>query len=239
MNTPSSSNASQSARPRRMGSCAAARGLLMLLALPCLAWGAQTMAQGAADAPAAAALPAAALQQRAEASFTSALAARHSSVETTLSAEQQRIAAPSLAGAANADAQGRPFAQSAEITLHRWVNAGRAAVGVGIGATGVMPAGGAQWTNFAPLVSVGARYRMAREATLYADASRLAPQPVSAAYGEQDTVRTRVGLEFKGVNTARSLGLERGAIGMQLQSGYRLQLRPRKGGVAVYLRGQF
>ncbi len=234
MDTPSSSNASQSARPRRMSSCQAARGLLMLLALPCLAWGEPTLAQGAVDAPATAAL-----QQRAEATFTSTLAARSSAVETTLNADQQRIAAPSLAGAANADAQGRPFAQSAEFMLHRWVNAGRAALGVGVGAIGMMPAGGAQWTNFSPLVSVGARYRMAREATLYADASRLAPQPVAAAYGEQETVRTRVGLEFKGVNTARSLGLERGAIGMQLQSGYRLQLRPRKGGVAVYLRGQF
>ena len=73
---------------------------------------------------------------------------------------------------------------------------------------------------------------------LYADAAKVGPKSVASYYG-QDSVRTRIGLEFKGVNTARNLGLERGSIGMQLQSGYRLQLRPRKGGVAVYLRGQF
>jgi hypothetical protein len=35
------------------------------------------------------------------------------------------------------------------------------------------------------------------------------------------------------------LGFDHGAIGMQLDSGYRLSLKPRHGGLGLYLRGQF
>ena len=242
MDSTRSLSESSSARQRRMSAqrksaprCA--RGLLMMLALPCLAWGAESMVQST-PADAAADAPAATLQQRAEGQMTSSLAARSRSTVTTFTAEQQRVAAPALHEGASADAQGRPFTQSAELMLHRWARAGRAAIGVGVGATGMMPADSAQWSNVAPLLTVGARLHMAGEATLYADAAKVGPKSVASYYG-QDSVRTRIGLEFKGVNTARNLGLERGSIGMQLQSGYRLQLRPRKGGVAVYLRGQF
>jgi hypothetical protein len=50
-------------------------------------------------------------------------------------------------------------------------------------------------------------------------------------------VNTKVGMEWKPAK--RTLGFEHGAVGMQLDSGYRLALKPRHGGLGLYLRGQF
>ncbi len=48
---------------------------------------------------------------------------------------------------------------------------------------------------------------------------------------------TRVGLEWMPAKS--NFGLAQGALGLQLESGYRLSLKLRRGGPTVYLRGQF
>ncbi len=50
-------------------------------------------------------------------------------------------------------------------------------------------------------------------------------------------VATRVGLEW--MSAKPRLGLQHGSVGLQLDSGYRMSLRTRHGGLALYLRGKF
>jgi hypothetical protein len=137
-------------------------------------------------------------------------------------------------GAPTADNQGRPYTEVSGISVQRWAGQGRASIGIGVGALGYRALGSQALADPSPALSVGVRYRMANEATLYAAASG------TRRLGDADALyNTRVGLEFKGASTAKNLGLERGSIGMQLDSGYRISMRPRRGGVGVYLRGSF
>jgi len=85
-----------------------------------------------------------------------------------------------------------------------------------------------------PALSLGVRYHVTAEHALFADASRassLGAGPPLVYVG------TKVGVEWKPAKT--TLGLERGAVGMQLESGYRVSLKVRHGGPSLYLRGQF
>lgn len=134
------------------------------------------------------------------------------------------------------DVAGEPTARPAgtveRITVSRWAHAGRASVGMGFGTVGVREAGSSALQHPTPALTVGVRLAVAERAMMYADAS-------GASGWEAPRYNTRVGMEFKSASNSRGLGFDRGAIGFQLDSGYRLQMRPRKGGLAIYLRGQF
>ena len=85
-----------------------------------------------------------------------------------------------------------------------------------------------------PNVMLGLRLRVSREHALFANASAeqgLYADPTLAAYSG------KVGLEWKPAKP--QFGLEQGALGFQLASGYKLSLRARHGGPALYLRGKF
>jgi len=145
------------------------------------------------------------------------------------------------AGTSPVTSDGRLLSELAGVNYRVWVSRGRADMGVGMGAMGyVVPqpfsrieepvalAGGS------PTLSVGLRYRVTSESAVYADAS--------SAYGigvdsSTNYLNTKVGMEWKPAK--HRLGFERGAIGIHFDSGYRLSLKPRHGGLGLYLRGQF
>lgn len=138
---------------------------------------------------------------------------------------------------AAASADGRTGPEMAGINYRLWITQGRADVGVGLGSLGyVLPTGEGHRTvvGAVPTVSIGMRYRMSAQHLLFADASGargLGGDPAATQ------VTTKLGLEWKPARS--SLGFERGALGMQLDSGMRLSLKSRRGGPALYLRNTF
>lgn len=136
---------------------------------------------------------------------------------------------------------GRPLSELAGVNYKIWMSRGRAAVGVGVGTLGHVASlsesrgeGPAALNGASATVSVGVRYRVTPDSAVYADASGaqgLGADP-AATY-----INTKVGLEWKPAK--QTFGFERGAIGMHFDSGYRLSVKPRRGGLALYLRGQF
>jgi len=140
-------------------------------------------------------------------------------------------------GASAVDAYGRPLYDVGAISYRWWLERGRAGLAFGIGAVGYLvatpepyPPGPFAMTQGASLVSVSWRYAASDRSTWYADAS-------SARHAGPDHFNARVGVEWKARSSA--LGFDHGALGVRLDSGYRMSLRPRRGGLAIYLRGQF
>lgn len=133
-------------------------------------------------------------------------------------------------------------AETSSIDYRWWASSGRVALGLGVGTVThsvIAPATGSEPERLTgqtggPAVTVGWRLQLSDQSTLYADTSAaqgLGPNPAAAYY------TTRGGVEWK---TRKSrLGFDRGSVAMQLDSGYRLSLRTRRGGVALVLRGSF
>jgi hypothetical protein len=136
---------------------------------------------------------------------------------------------------------GRTPSELAGVNYKLWMSHGQTDVGVGVGTLGyIVPRpdgradGPVSLSSAAPTVSVGLRYRVSPQSAVYADASgaRGLGTDSSANY-----VNTKVGVEWKPAKN--KLGFEHGAIGMHFDSGYKLSLKPRHGGLGLYLRGQF
>lgn len=139
--------------------------------------------------------------------------------------------------APHAGQQGSAGGEMAGVNYRMWMTHGRADIGVGLGSLGyVVPAsdGFSTVTGSVPTVTLGVRVRMSDQHMFFADASGargLGADP-AATY-----VNTTVGVEWK---PARStLGFEHGALGVQLDSGFRLSLKSRRGGPMLYLRNTF
>lgn len=141
-------------------------------------------------------------------------------------------------------AGGRVPSDLASVTYRIWRSHGRADVGVGVATLGyLVPAAdgrsvGAERSQAlvgaVPALSMGVRYRVTDEHAVFADAYRAR----GAAAGMADVgYGTKLGVEWRPAKA--TLGLEHGALGMQLESGYRLSLRVRHGGPSLYLRSQF
>ncbi|RQP22956.1 hypothetical protein DZC73_17655 [Albitalea terrae] len=135
----------------------------------------------------------------------------------------------------------RTLSELAGVDYKLWTSHGRVGVGVGVGTLGyVTPRpdgrvdGPVALSGAAPSVSVGLRYHVTKESTVYADASGVRGLGAEAS---GNYVNTKVGMEWKPAQ--RTLGFEHGALGMQLDSGYRLALKPSHGGLGLYLRGKF
>lgn len=138
------------------------------------------------------------------------------------------------------DRQGRELYELAGVSVRWWSRHGRSDLGFGVGTLGFVPrpeVPGSTTTLLAPMptVTLGWRYRVSGDTAVYADATGVrswagdGPMP--------GIVATKVGLEWK---PARSrFGFEHRSIGFELQSGYRMSLRAKGGGLGVYLRGQF
>ena len=129
----------------------------------------------------------------------------------------------------------------AGVNYRVWMSHGRADVGVGVGTLGYLSPssdgrgdGARALVGAVPTVTVGMRYRMSKEHSVFADASGargLGAEAAGAYYN------TKVGMEWKPAKSR--LGLERGALGFHFDSGYKLSLKARAGGLAVYLRNTF
>jgi hypothetical protein len=136
---------------------------------------------------------------------------------------------------------GRMTNEVAGLSYRVWMSRGRADVGVGVGTLGyVMPTadgrvdGPRALAGSVPAVMVGVRYRMSNEHSVFADASGvrgLGADPNGAYYN------TKVGMEWKPAKS--KLGLEHGALGLHFDSGYKLSLKARRGGLGLYMRSQF
>ena len=132
--------------------------------------------------------------------------------------------------------------ETSSIGYRWWASSGRVALGLRVGTVThsvVAPAIGTEPERLTgqtggPALTVGWRLQLSDRSTIYADTSAtqgLGENPAAAYY------TTRGGVEWK---TRKSrLGFDRGSVAMQLDSGYRLSLRTRRGGVALVLRGSF
>lgn len=99
---------------------------------------------------------------------------------------------------------------------------------------GVRPLQGHADVGSVAALSMGLRFRVTDEHALFADAYR-ARSPLA---GTADVgYATRVGVEW--LPAKSTLGLEHGALGMQLDSSYRVSLKLRRGGPSLYLRSPF
>ncbi len=144
----------------------------------------------------------------------------------------------------------------AGVNYRLWVARGSAEWGVGVGAIGFVPFSIDPEAAYSrempamhlgddpryvptlmrvrPMVTVGMRLHLSRASALFADASDargLGDDP------HADYVHANVGMEWK--PAPHRLGFDHGAIGIRFDSGYRLSLKPRSGGLALYLRGRF
>ena len=85
-----------------------------------------------------------------------------------------------------------------------------------------------------PMVTLGLRYRMSGQSVLLADAS----SALGLGANGRDGYVTKVGVEWKARSDSR-FGLDGSSLGFQFDSGMRMSLRWRKGGLSVYFRSQF
>ncbi|HUG25321.1 hypothetical protein [Piscinibacter sp.] len=136
---------------------------------------------------------------------------------------------------------GRPVTELAGVDYRLWLSSGRAGLAIGVGTVSlVMPQlhdaadTPRRLGATAPTVTVGLRYRMSPRSAVYADAAGVHGFGADVHAAQ---INTRVGLEWKPA-TSR-FGFEHRSFGLQLDSGYRLSLRARSGGLALYLRGKF
>lgn len=135
--------------------------------------------------------------------------------------------------------------EQAQVDLRLWATRGRQAFGVGLGAmnlTTLAPAQGGEPARLlsqhvGPALTVAWRVQLGEDATAYADTSTV-PGGMPGDDGERRAyLSTRGGIEWK--LTESRFGFERGRLSMRLDSGYRMSLRVRNGGVGLMLRGQF
>lgn len=131
-----------------------------------------------------------------------------------------------------------------QVDLRLWARRGGQSLGIGLGAASsvtLAPTLGREPQRLVdqqvgPTLTVGWRAQLGEDASVYADTStmpgRLAGDPDNRPY-----FSTRGGVDWK-LNESR-FGFDRGRLSMRLDSGYRMSLRVRGGGVGVMLRGQF
>lgn len=141
------------------------------------------------------------------------------------------------ASAAPPDPSGQPSTDMSGVTVRWWSRHGRSNVGLGVGTVGFVapsPDGAMPLRGALPTVTVGVRYAVSGETTVYADATRARDLLASAAPG---LYNTKVGMEWQPAKSR--FGFEGRSLGIQLQSGYRMSFRVKRGGLGIYFRGSF
>lgn len=126
------------------------------------------------------------------------------------------------------------------VSYRWWLGSGRAAVGFGLGSIGYvvqLPAArdtaATTVVGSVPTASIGLRFALSPTAQAYADGSR-----TTGLAGQDDVFyNAKAGIEWKPVKSR--FGFEGGRFGVQLDSGYRVSFRTRKGGLSIYLRRTF
>jgi hypothetical protein len=140
--------------------------------------------------------------------------------------------------AAPKDSTGRPLSDMTGVSYRWWSGSGRSHIGFGLGTVGFVTQrhdeAGGSLRGAVPTLTVGWRYRVSNEAAVYADATSARSLAAEASPG---LYNTKVGMEWKPAKSR--FGFENRSLGIQLQSGYRMSLRVKGGGLGVYFRGQF
>jgi len=139
--------------------------------------------------------------------------------------------------AAPLDPSGRPFTEMSGVTVRWWSRHGRSNLGVGVGTVGFVapsPDGALPLRGALPTVTVGVRYAVSGETAVYADATSARDLLASASPG---LYNTKVGMEWQPAKSR--FGFEGRSLGIQLQSGYRMSFRVKRGGLGIYFRGSF
>lgn len=85
-----------------------------------------------------------------------------------------------------------------------------------------------------PTASIAMHYRISDRHVLFANAAQAGGLGANPATND---ISTKLGVEWK--PSRSTLGFEHGAIGVQLDSGFRLSLKSRRGGPVLYLRNSF
>lgn len=137
--------------------------------------------------------------------------------------------------------RGTQYDEVRGVSYRWWLGNGRGAVGFGLGTIGyavpVATEGAAlpatTVIGSVPTTSIGLRYALTPTTLAYADGSR------ARGLGGEPHVfyNAKAGVEWKPAKSR--VGFEGGRLGLQLDSGYRMSLRTKKGGIGVYLRGTF
>jgi hypothetical protein len=180
---------------------------------------------------------------------SNSLAGRASHWPTPLGAGAPKITAerPLVLPAANewiggsmlVDAEGRPLTQMGGVTYRWWLQRGRANFGVGVGTLGfVTPVSDGPHALLYPAstLTVGWRYTVDERSTFYADASSARRY---SGDGRADLYNTKVGIEWKSRPARFGFDGASRSFGLQFDSGFRMSLRLKRGGVGMYLRSQF
>jgi hypothetical protein len=143
--------------------------------------------------------------------------------------------------AAPLDAQGQPLGDMAGVSVRWWSGHGRSHVGLGFGTVGFVVPGlenhgqsPGSLRAAVPTLTVGWRYRVSNDTAVYADATSARNLAMDAAPG---LYNTKVGMEWEPAKSR--FGFENRSLGLQLQSGYRMSLRVKSGGVGVSFRSMF
>jgi hypothetical protein len=157
---------------------------------------------------------------------------------TEITAVRSRLTAPALPPGAS---DTRLSTELAGVNYRWWLTNGRTDLGVGVGTLGylVTPPDGRidgprTLTGSVPTVTLGLRYHVSPQSHFFADASGVRGLGNDPSLTQ---VNTKVGVEWKPAKSR--LGLEQGALGFHFDSGYKLSLKARHGGLGLYLRNTF
>lgn len=170
----------------------------------------------------------------------------HSEDEAAARAPTPRLTLTATSAQPSYRFHGVPSNDVQGLSYRWWLGHGRGAVGFGLGTIGYavpvpVPAAAAtegpvtatMVVGSVPTASIGWRYALTPTTQAYADGSGargLAGEPYVF-------YRAKAGVEWKPAKSR--LGFEGGRLGLQLDSGYRMSLRTRKGGLTIYLRRTF
>jgi len=177
--------------------------------------------------------------------------ARLASVPPRVTLERTRLSSDdaSLRSPGALDAYGRPLVELGGVTFRWWVTRGASNFGVGVGALGALSPvsdsafggqtggqiGGQNLSQVSSVLTLGWRYNVSEESTVFADASgvrRLNNEGV-------DRYSTKVGLEWKGRTSKFGVDAGSRSLGLQLDSGYKMSVKVRRNGVGIFVKGQF
>lgn len=123
------------------------------------------------------------------------------------------------------------------VTARLWYSSGRADIGFGLGSVATysvntFAASPVGWAGSLPIRTLGFRYRLSEEHLLLADSATVRG---SAAVFPQST--RSVGVQW--TPSGNQLGLESGAVGFQLDSGYKLSLKASAKKLTLMMRKRF
>ena len=130
-----------------------------------------------------------------------------------------------------------------EMTYQRWAARGRADVGFGIGSVmlvdrpnGMLPgryADAGLATSSGTSLMLGLRYRTTDRSSIYADATHVTGLGLTG----DERVVSKVGIEFKAAKSDWQIAY--GGLGFRLAGDTRMTLKPRRGGLGLYMRSSF